>query len=179
MMLRFVFPILCGLLFGCVQAKQAKVKDEPTRPNIIFISIDDLNDWNTINGGYDGKVHTPNMERLARLGVNFTNAHVPSPSCNPSRTAVFTGLMPSTTGIYTNKAPWIPHLPETQSIPQHFMANGYYVAGGGKNFHNYHPANPPSAWDEYFDLLILRRSVNFPPGLSRQRSCGARRGTRL
>ena len=57
------------------------------RPNVLMISVDDMNDWTSVLGGYGGKVHTPNLERLAKRAVNFTNAHTASPVCCPSRTA--------------------------------------------------------------------------------------------
>ncbi|MHC4286056.1 MAG: sulfatase-like hydrolase/transferase [Planctomycetota bacterium] len=68
------------------------------KPNVLFIALDDMNDWISSLGGYSGKVHTPNFDRLARKGTTFTNAHSPSTVCNPSRTAIMTGLRPSTTG---------------------------------------------------------------------------------
>ena len=42
------------------------------RPNVLMISVDDMNDWTSVLGGYAGKVHTPNLERLAKRAVNFT-----------------------------------------------------------------------------------------------------------
>jgi arylsulfatase A-like enzyme len=67
------------------------------RPNVLFIALDDMNDWISSLGGYSEKVHTPNFDRLGRKGITFTNAHSPSTICNPSRTAIMTGLRPSTT----------------------------------------------------------------------------------
>ena len=58
------------------------------RPNVLMISVDDMNDWTSVLGGYAGQVHTPNLERLAKRAVNFTNAHTASPVCCPSRTAL-------------------------------------------------------------------------------------------
>ncbi|MEE8577683.1 MAG: sulfatase-like hydrolase/transferase [candidate division Zixibacteria bacterium] len=91
----------CGLL-----ASQRKC-------NVLFISLDDMNDWIGSLGGYSGKVHTPNLDRLVQKGVTFTNAHSPSTVCNPSRTAIMTGLRPSTTGIYHNGHWWRPALPQS------------------------------------------------------------------
>ncbi|MHC4807879.1 MAG: sulfatase-like hydrolase/transferase [Planctomycetota bacterium] len=67
--------------------------------NVLFIALDDMNDWISSLGGYSEKVHTPNLDRLGRKGITFTNAHSPSTVCNPSRTAIMTGLRPSTTGV--------------------------------------------------------------------------------
>src|SRR6266699_4641812 len=69
------------------------------KPNVLFIAIDDLNDWVGCLGGHP-QVKTPHMDRLARRGTLFANAHCQAPLCNPSRTSVLTGLRPSTTGVY-------------------------------------------------------------------------------
>ena len=80
----------------------ASARAADPRPNVLFLSVDDLNDWIGCLRGYPG-VKTPNLDRLAQRGVLFSNAHCASPLCNPSRTALFTGLRPSTTGIYNNE----------------------------------------------------------------------------
>ena len=64
-------------------------KEKPSKPNIVFISIDDLNDWVGFLGHKE--VTTPNMNNLAKDGYSFTNAHCPAPVCGPSRTAIFSG----------------------------------------------------------------------------------------
>lgn len=120
------------------------------KPNVLFISLDDMNDWIGPLGGYSGKVHTPNLDRLARQGTTFTNAHSPSTVCNPSRTAIMTGLRPSTTGIYNNGQWWRPALPDVVTMPEHFRANGYHAEGGGKIFHHTLGNNPPGLWDNYY-----------------------------
>src|SRR3954468_7789299 len=96
------------------------------RPNVLFIAIDDLNDWVGCLGGHP-QVKTPNMDRLAARGTLFTNAHCQAPLCNPSRTSVLTGLPPSTTGVYALGI-WfrnVPALKDAVTLPQHFQANGY------------------------------------------------------
>ncbi len=120
------------------------------RPNVLFIAIDDLNDWIGPLGGHP-QVKTPNMDRLAASGVTFTNAHCQSPLCNPSRTSVLTGMRPSTTGIY-GLTPWfrdVPALADVKSLPQHFRENGYKTMAGGKVFHGGYglEAGGPD-WDE-------------------------------
>jgi arylsulfatase A-like enzyme len=120
------------------------------RPNVLFISVDDMNDYVGHLGGYAGEIHTPNLDRLAKRGVAFTNAHCPSSVCNPSRTAIMTGLRPSTTGIYNNGQWWRPHLPDVVTLPEHFRANGYRAIGGGKVLHHTLGNNPPDLWDAFF-----------------------------
>jgi arylsulfatase A-like enzyme len=81
--------------------------DEPlesTKPNVLFIAIDDLRDW-VHYLGHD-QVKTPNLDRLASRGMSFTRSYCAAPVCNPSRTALLTGLRPSTTGVYDNGTDW-------------------------------------------------------------------------
>ena len=68
---------------------------------MLFISLDDLNDWIGCLGGHP-QARTPNIDRLAASGVLFSNAHCPAPACNPSRTAIMTGLSPHRSGLYAN-----------------------------------------------------------------------------
>ena len=83
------------LATGFVEAQEAK---SGSRPNILFIAIDDQNDWIGCLGGHP-QVKTPHIDWLAASGTLFTNAHCQSPLCNPSRTSLMTGLRPSTTGL--------------------------------------------------------------------------------
>jgi arylsulfatase A-like enzyme len=69
-----------------------------TPPNILFIAVDDLNDWIGPLRGHP-QVKTPHLDRLAKRGITFTNAHCAAPLCNPSRAAVFSGLQPFQTGV--------------------------------------------------------------------------------
>src|ERR1044071_5950554 len=69
------------------------------KPNVLFIAIDDLNDWVGPLRGHP-QARTPNLDRLAKRGVVFSNAYCAAPLCNPSRAAVFSGRHPFETGIY-------------------------------------------------------------------------------
>ena len=108
-MVRYLGIIVFGFsLFAGVTA--------PKKPNILFISVDDLRDWVGFMGGYKGKVHTPHMDELASRGTAFLNAHTAAPVCCPSRAAVMSGLLPSTSGIYNNGHWWKPNLPELVTL---------------------------------------------------------------
>jgi arylsulfatase A-like enzyme len=119
-----------------------------SRPNVLFIAIDDMNDWAGFLDTHP-QIQTPHMDSLAAEGVSFTNAHVPAPICGPSRTAIMSGLWPSTSGVYTNSANYRKDLPDVISLPEHFRQNGYYVMGAGKLFHAGLPKIPENAFDEY------------------------------
>jgi len=134
-------------------ARQAVVISADSRPNVLMIVVDDMNDWVGCLGGHPD-VRTPNIDRLAARGLLFSNAHCAAPVCNPSRVATLTGRLPSSTGIYDNSILWHQVLPEVASLPSHFKANGYYVAGGGKVNHHMPEFNRRSDWDEYFDQVF-------------------------
>ena len=79
------------------------------------------------------------------------------PACNPSRTAILTGLSPVTSGVYTNSQSWKTLLPDVVTLPQYFKQNGYAAKGGGKIFHHGgtgtdREENP--SFDEFFKLQI-------------------------
>ena len=90
-----LFAPVFALLMAMLPANAAN------RPNVLFISVDDLNDWIGCLGGQPQSV-TPNFDRLAASGMLFTNAHCAAPSCNPSRSAIMTGRSPHRTGLYDN-----------------------------------------------------------------------------
>lgn len=113
---------------------------EQDKPNVLLISIDDLNDW---VGALDGhqKVQTPYMDVLALKGVNFTNAHAQAAICNPSRTSFMTGLRPTTTGVYA-LGPWFRTLDGYEdyvTLPQYFEQHGYHTLSTGKVYHDAYP----------------------------------------
>ena len=122
-------------------------KQQQTQPNIVFISIDDLNDWVGFLG-YE-QVKTPHMDRLAARGFSFSNAHCPAPVCGPSRTAILSGMRPVTSGIYDNNIKFSRDLPQVVSLPEHFKKNGYQVYGIGKLFHGSTANVPTTAFDAY------------------------------
>lgn len=137
--------VLQGLAASALAAAAGPAMAGRRRPNILFISIDDLNDWVGILGGHQQAL-TPNIGRLARRGVSFENAHCAAPACNPSRTAVLTGIHPSSSGVYGNDQAWRPALPDALTLPQLFRSNGYAALGSGKVFH----FGDPRSWDDYY-----------------------------
>ncbi|MBX3177971.1 MAG: sulfatase [Candidatus Hydrogenedentes bacterium] len=117
--------------------------------NVLFISMDDLNDWTGYQGGHPD-VKTPNLDRLAARGTAFTHTYCPAPLCNASRAALMTGIIPSRSGVYMNDQDWrkSPVLSEAATLSQHFMANGYSARGAGKIYHG--PFQHPASWQAYW-----------------------------
>ena len=121
------------------RTKNEELRTASPRPNVIFIAIDDLNDWtDTLKG--NPQARTPHMDQLAAKGMVFTNAHCAAPACGPSRSAIMSGIRPSTSGNYINKSSLIHNsiLNNSVLLPEFFGRNGYYVCGAGKLFHGYH-----------------------------------------
>lgn len=113
-------------------------------PNIIFIAVDDLR---PDLGAYGHPiVQTPNIDKLSRSGATFDRAFVSVAVCAPSRAAMLSGLRPETTGIYGLKTPVDVGAPDAVTLPDHFKAAGYRVAGYGKIYH--HPDDDADGWTE-------------------------------
>ena len=119
---------------------------EAQKPNVLFISIDDLNDWVGVFGGHD-QIKTPNLDAFARRGaVAFQNAHCAGPVCGSSRSALLSGFMPHTTGIYGNSQNMLDSklVQKNPTLPEYFSMNGYHSLSRGKIFHKHADAN---GWD--------------------------------
>jgi arylsulfatase A-like enzyme len=145
-------PLCLFLLLSSI----ALSKDTDTKPaqaNVLFISIDDLNDWVGVFGGHPD-VKTPNMDRFASQAVVFNRAYCPAPLCNASRVALMTGVRPSTSGVYHNSQPFKWVMPKTMTMNKFFMENGYNSIAGGKIYHSDTNVDDgfqdPSGWTEYF-----------------------------
>lgn len=115
--------------------------------NVLFIAIDDLNDWIGCLDGHP-QVKTPHMDALARRGVLFTEAHCAAPVCGPSRAAIMSGKRPWTTGVYSNNANYPQRMPGVESMPEFLVRHGYHVMGSGKLFHG-DTKYPKGAFHEY------------------------------
>ena len=120
-------------------------KKKNQKPNVLLIICDDLNDYSGAFGGHP-QVRTPNIDKLAKSGVTFANAHSNAPVCSPSRNSLFTG-------VYTHKSKdfgWIAHhkqpvLKHCKTLMEYFKENGYHVVGSGKLLHH----NQDKLWDEW------------------------------
>ena len=141
--------------------KQVWADTSINRPNVLFIAVDDLNDWVGCLGGHP-QARTPNIDRLASRGVLFEQAYCSSPLCNPSRMATMTGLRASTIGVWGNggthdrpgATSWFRDKPEFRdwvTIPQYFRQHGYRAVTGGKIFHQAHGKfSDPLSWDHQY-----------------------------
>jgi len=129
--------LILGLIIVVNAAAQTAQKD--TKPNVLFISVDDLNDW---VGGFAShpQAHTPNLDRLFSKGVLFTNAHASQAVCTASRNSLLSGLHPTSTGWYQStkemRATYDEVMGTHKMMPQYFKDNGYNTYAAGKVFHD-------------------------------------------
>src|SRR5437867_142623 len=103
--MRPLAPCVAAILSLSIATWVHAADTKGTRPNVLFIAVDDLNHW----VGYLGRnpqTKTPNIDKLAVRGVRFTHSYCAAPVCNPSRTALMSGLRPFTTGVYDNNDDW-------------------------------------------------------------------------
>ena len=130
----FVFSFLVALLQPVIAGD---------RPNVLFIAVDDLNDWVGAFGGHP-LAQTPNLDRFAEEGaVVFQNAHCPGPVCGPSRSAILSGFMPNTTGVYGNSTNMLgsEYVQKYATLPEYFSRNGYNSLSRGKISHAHYTKN--------------------------------------
>jgi len=154
------------LLFVVLSLSGTQAQD---KPNILFIAIDDMNDWTGFLGGHPQAL-TPNLDKLAEKGVNFTNAHCSAPGCSPSRNALLYGVEPFNSGLY----PFYEHAIHEQlmekytSLPRFFKENGYQTFGAGKIHHI--SKDDKHEWSDYFVLKssqkIFQEGVGYQVGNS-------------
>ncbi len=148
---RWMILLLAVSFAGFVEsasANRAKVSSKG-RPNFLFIVVDDLNDWVGWMGGHP-QARTPNMDRLAKMGMRFSNAHTAYALCNPSRTAMLTGMAPWKSGVHGNEQDWrrSVQLRGKPTLPEFFQSSGWLTAAGGKVWHANHggPESRLTGW---------------------------------
>lgn len=135
-------------LFFSILSLFGTVRSAETRPNILFIAVDDLNHW----VGYFKRNHqakTPNIDRLSAMGMSFTNSHCAVPACEPSRAALMSGRRASTSGCYLNGHTWTKYVPEGISLNHTLKKAGYKTYAIGKIYHGHGNSGYASGWDDY------------------------------
>ncbi len=107
--------------------------DNPEKPNILFIAVDDLKPWVSAYG--DKHAKTPGMDRLAREGVVFQNSYCQQAICAATRASILTGMRPDKTRIWDLITDFRQVNPNAVSLPEYFKKNGYETTGMGKIYH--------------------------------------------
>lgn len=116
------------------------------RPNILFISVDDLRPELNCYGA--SHIKSPNIDALAAKGVRFNAAYCQQAVCLPSRISLFTGMRPDSTGIHDLFTHFRDTIPDAVTITQHLRKNGYQTIGMGKVYHD----EQWKEWDQWIDI---------------------------
>lgn len=130
--------VVAVMVLGATSAFGAPPRDKPM--NVLLLIVDDLNTWLLKDPmRYSGKVVAPNIQRLAKQGVLFHNAHAASPVCSPSRTAILSGVAPWKSGVSRNgvKVGDSKVLHGVPSLFRTFHDQGYWIGVFGKVSHGY------------------------------------------
>lgn len=143
-----VLPLILTVCLSLLLSSCSPIQKNLARPNVLFVVFDDLNDWEGCMFGHPQSI-TPNIDRLAKRGILFSNAHSAGTMCCPSRASVITGLRPSSTGVYKNTDTPLDLYKNKRTLNKHFKENGYFVAGAGKILHKFHYEK--NDWDEFAD----------------------------
>jgi iduronate 2-sulfatase len=123
----------CFVLNLSAQELSMAPKGSKKKPNILFIAVDDLKPLLNCYGATYMK--TPNFDRLAKMGVSFTNAHVQQAVCGPSRASIMTGTYPDRTRVWDLQTDFRQSAPDLVSMPEHLVNQGYETTAIGKIFH--------------------------------------------
>lgn len=122
--------------------------DAADRPNVLFISVDDLNDFPTFTQRYPA-AKTPHMDRLAERGVVFTRAHCQFPLCGPSRASLMSGLLPVRLGYDDHMKDKAlqkrARVKGTDLLHSYFAKHGYETLAVGKVCHHHVPGGSVDA----------------------------------
>ena len=125
-----------------IAAATASFAADTSRPNVLFIAVDDLRP----ELGCYGKdyIKSPNIDGLAKSGMVFNRAYCQQAVCSPSRTCVMTGVRPDTSKVWDLVTHFRTALPKVVTLGQQFKANGYFVQGMGKIYHGGY--DDPPTW---------------------------------
>src|SRR5687768_3285557 len=140
---------------SAVAAQPVKPAAAATRPNIVWISNEDMSPHLGVYG--DSMARTPTLDRFAAQAIRFTHAFSTAPVCAPSRAAIITGMYQTTIGAHHMRTTEdrVPELPGpylavppfyVKAFPEYLRAAGYYTTNRAKT--DYQFGEPFTIWDE-------------------------------
>lgn len=133
-----IFRLFCAITLSVFLLSCST--SNPKKPNILFISVDDLNDWVGVLEGHP-QIKTPNLDKLfSEGGIYFSNAHAAQPVCTASRASLLSGIHPSNSGWYANTENMTKNydtvMKDHKMLPQYLKSIGYKTLSVGKVFHS-------------------------------------------
>ncbi len=147
-------PLTYGTI-ALLGASCSSAQGQLDKPNVLFVMVDDLNDWIGVMGGHSQAI-TPNIDALVERGVFFTNAHCSQPVSTASRNSLLSGKHPANSGWYvdtkTMNTTYDEVMEGSAMMPQYFKDNGYETYAVGKIFHNGicdYSERKDDIWSEY------------------------------
>lgn len=158
--MQLISALLILILAACATNPESSQVDK-TRPNILFLAVDDLRPELGCYGSPIAK--TPNIDRLASQGLQFNRAYCQQAICSPSRASIMTGARPESTGIIENYTYFRDLHPDIVTLPQHFRSQGYQTVYSGKIFHKRDFADHEKSWSREPTEIDLQRP-NYPGG---------------
>ena len=143
---------LAGIIIG------AKSIEPSTKYNILFIVADDLNC--SIGAYGDPLAKTPNLDRLAKEGLIFSDAHVQYPLCGPSRVSFMTGLYPDQTKSKRLRLYVRQTIPDVVTLGQKFRTENYHSVRVGKIYHYHNPRDIGTAELVLFLMAMATQRIS-------------------
>lgn len=136
-------PIFALIAFN---ANANDLVENTAKPNVLLICVDDLKPAIGCYG--DKAAKTPNIDRLASVGLRCASTYCNQAVCSPSRNALLTSLRPQTLGIYDLPTNFRKSRPDAVTLGQYFQQHGYHTQALGKIFHVGHGNQEDAAsWD--------------------------------
>lgn len=133
--IRIALLLCLFIVLGSCKTMEKEISVTKSNPkNILFLAVDDLKPL--LNAYGEHQMHTPNLDRLAKMGTIFTNAHVQQAVCGPSRASVMTGMYPDHTKVWDLETNFRKSAPELMSMPEYLITQGYETTATGKIYHH-------------------------------------------
>jgi arylsulfatase A-like enzyme len=123
----------CNAQKGLKDNSEKKDTSSVLQKSILFIAIDDLKPLISAYG--ETQMHTPNIDRLAKMGVLFENANVQQAVCGPSRASIMTAMYPDNTKVWDLHTDFRKSAPNILSMPEYLITQGYETTAVGKIYH--------------------------------------------
>ena len=142
----YTISVIISVLFlcSCGGNNDETKKQNVEKPNVLFISVDDLRPELDFYGA--SHIKSPNLNKLAESGVVFNRAYCNVPVCGASRSSLLSGIRPTYNRFLQYYAQADIETPNAITLPEHFKNNGYKTISVGKIFHT--PGDNEKAWSE-------------------------------